>query len=134
MNMKIIKLIFILILLLLLKFLMNNFFIPESFYWNVFSYDWTEREYRLEQKDGCKILEIGKRGKYYYGKISSDGITIYRAGKNLHSLCKNEYFLINKDEGLTTNIYYKNKEDILNITKEYKVKKPYEFFIFSILR
>lgn len=33
MNMKIIKLIFILILLLLLKFLMNNFFIPESFYW-----------------------------------------------------------------------------------------------------
>ena len=37
-------------------------------------------------------------------------------------------------KGLYRNIYYKNKEDILNVIKGYKVKKPYDFFTFSIWR
>ena len=43
----------------------NNFFVLKSFYWDTFSYNWRERDYRLEGKEGCKILEIGKKGIYY---------------------------------------------------------------------
>lgn len=132
---KIMLIVLITIIVLSFKLLViNNFFVLKSFYWDTFSYNWRERDYRLEGKEGCKILEIGKKGIYYYGKVSSDGITIYREGYDLYSYCKNEYFLINKNEGLDRGIYYKNKKDILNITKEYKVKKPYNFFMFSILR
>ena len=77
-----------------------------------------------------------KKGKYYYGRVSSDsGATFYRPGNDDFTSCKkNEYFLIDKNEGLDIDMFHDKKEDILNVVHEYKVKKPYEFFIFSILR
>ena len=47
---------------------------------------------------------------------------------------KMNIFLIDKNEGLDIHMFHDKKEDILNVVHEYKVKKPYEFFIFSILR
>ena len=121
-------------------FVINNFFVPKIFYWDIFSNNWKNRDYRIEGETGCKIIEIGKKGKYYYGKVVSDGITLYRPGEYDYSKCEDEYFLIDSSKSLSLNlslnggIYYKKKEYVLNITKEYKVKEPYVFFIFSILR
>ena len=125
-----------LIILLPLKILVNNYFVPKEFYWDKFSCDWKNRDYRLESDYGCSILEIGEKGKYYYGRVSSDsGATFYRRGNDDFTSCKkNEYFLIDKNEGLDIDMFHDKKEDILNVVHEYKVKKPYEFFIFSILR
>ena len=133
---KIIKAILIILILLPLKILINNYFVPKEFYWDKFSRDWKNRDYRLEDYYGCPILEIGKKGKYYYGRVSSDsGTTFYRPGNDDFTSCKkNEYFLIDKNEGLDIDMFHDKKDDILNVVHEYKVKKPYEFFIFSILR
>lgn len=138
---KIMPIILIIIIVLSFKLLViNNFYVPKEFYWNSFDFNFKEREYFLEWEDGCKIIEIGKRGKYYYGRVISGGITLYKPGEYDYSKCEDEYFLIDSSKSLSLNlsldggIYYKKKEDVLNITKEYKVKKPYEFFIFSILR
>ena len=89
---------------------------------------------------GCEIIEIGKKGKYYYGGVVSGGIILYKPGESDYSNCEDEYFLISSSESLSSNlafnggVYYKKKEKILNVTKEYKVKKPYNFFMLSILR
>ena len=138
---KIMPIILIIIIVLSFKlFVINNFYVPKEFYWDSFDFNFKEREYFLEWEDGCKIIEIGKRGKYYYGRVISGGITLYKPGEYDYSKCEDEYFLIDSSKSLSLNlsldggIYYKKKEDVLNITKEYKVKKPYEFFIFSILR
>lgn len=138
---KIMPIILIIIIVLSFKLLViNNFYVPKEFYWNSFDFNFKEREYFLEWEDGCKIIEIGKKGKYYYGRVISGGITLYKPGEYDYSKCEDEYFLIDSSKSLSLNlsldggIYYKKKEDVLNITKEYKVKKPYEFFIFSILR
>ena len=138
---KIMPIILIIIIVLSFKLLViNNFYVPKEFYWDSFDFNFKEREYFLEWEDGCKIIEIGKRGKYYYGRVISGGITLYKPGEYDYSKCEDEYFLIDSSKSLSLNlsldggIYYKKKEDVLNITKEYKVKKPYEFFIFSILR
>ena len=138
---KIMPIILIIIIVLSFKLLViNNFYVPKEFYWDSFDFNFKEREYFLEWEDGCKIIEIGKRGKYYYGRVISGGITLYKPGEYDYSKCEDEYFLIDSSKSLSLNlsldggIYYKKKEDVLNITKGYKVKKPYEFFIFSILR
>lgn len=138
---KIMPIILIIIIVLSFKLLViNNFYVPKEFYWDSFDFNFKEREYFLEWEDGCKIIEIGKRGKYYYGRVISGGITLYKPGEYDYSKCEDEYFLIDSSKSLSLNlsldggIYYKKKEDVLNITKEYKVKKSYEFFIFSILR
>ena len=138
---KIMPIILIIIIVLSFKlFVINNFYVPKEFYWDRFDFNFKKREYFLEWEDGCKIIEIGKRGKYYYGRVISGGITLYKPGEYDYSKCEDEYFLIDSSKSLSLNlsldgcIYYKKKEDVLNITKEYKVKKPYEFFIFSILR
>ena len=138
---KIMPIILIIIIVLSFKLLViNNFYVPKEFYWDSFDFNFKEREYFLEWEDGCKIIEIGKKGKYYYGRVISGGITLYKPGEYDYSKCEDEYFLIDSSKSLSLNlsldggIYYKKKEDVLNITKEYKVKKPYEFFIFSILR
>ena len=138
---KIMPIILIIIIVLSFKlFVINNFYVPKEFYWNSFDFNFKEREYFLEWEDGCKIIEIGKKGKYYYGRVISGGITLYKPGEYDYSKCEDEYFLIDSSKSLLLNlpldggIYYKKKEDVLNITKEYEVKKPYEFFIFSILR
>ena len=138
---KIMPIILIIIIVLSFKlFVINNFYVPKEFYWDSFDFNFKEREYFLEWEDGCKIIEIGKRGKYYYGRVISGGITLYKPGEYDYSKCEDEYFLIDSSKSLSLNlsldggIYYKKKEDVLNITKEYKVKKSYEFFIFSILR
>ena len=138
---KIMPIILIIIIVLSFKLLViNNFYVPKEFYWDSFDFNFKEREYFLEWEDGCKIIEIGKRGKHYYGRVISGGITLYKPGEYDYSKCEDEYFLIDSSKSLSLNlsldggIYYKKKEDVLNITKEYKVKKPYEFFIFSILR
>ena len=138
---KIMPIILIIIIVLSFKLLViNNFYVPKEFYWNSFDFNFKEREDFLEWEDGCKIIEIGKKGKYYYGRVISGGITLYKPGEYDYSKCEDEYFLIDSSKSLSLNlsldggIYYKKKEDVLNITKEYKVKKPYEFFIFSILR
>ena len=65
---KIIKIFF---LLVILKLLINNFYVPKEFYWDRFDFDFKKREYFLEWEDGCKIIEIGKKGKYYYGRVIS---------------------------------------------------------------
>ena len=62
-----------------------------------------------------KIIEIGKRDKYYYGRVISGGITLYKPGEYDYSKCEDEYFLIDDSNGLDRNIYYKNKEDILKV-------------------
>ena len=138
---KIMPIILIIIIVLSFKLLViNNFYVPKEFYWDSFDFNFKEREYFLEWEDGCKIIEIGKRDKYYYGRVISGGITLYKPGEYDYSKCEDEYFLIDSSKSLSLNlsldggIYYKKKEDVLNITKEYKVKKSYEFFIFSILR
>ena len=138
---KIMPIILIIIIVLSFKlFVINNFYVPKEFYWDRFYFNFKIREYFLEWEDGCKIIEIGKKGKYYYGRVISGGITLYKPGEYDYSKCEDEYFLIDSSKSLSLNlsldggIYYKKKEDVLNITKEYKVKKPYEFFIFSILR
>ena len=138
---KIMPIILIIIIVLSFKLLViNNFYVPKEFYWDRFDFNFKKREYFLEWEDGCKIIEIGKKGKYYYGRVISGGITLYKPGEYDYSKCEDEYFLIDSSKSLSLNlsldggIYYKKKEDVLNITKEYKVKKPYEFFIFSILR
>ncbi len=137
---KIVKLSLIIVFLMILKLLVNNFFVPEIFYWDIFSNNWKNRDYRIEGETGCKIIEIGQKGKYYYGKVVSDGITLYRPGEYDYSKCEDEYFLIDSSKSLSLNlslnggIYYKKKEYVLNITKEYKVKEPYDFFMFSIWR
>ena len=138
---KIMPIILIIIIVLSFKlFVINNFYVPKEFYWDRFDFNFKKREYFLEWEDGCKIIEIGKRGKYYYGRVISGGITLYKPGEYDYSKCEDEYFLIDSSKSLSLNlsldggIYYKKKEDVLNITKEYKVKKSYEFFIFSILR
>ena len=128
---KIMKIFF---LLVILKLLINNFYVPKEFYWDRFDFDFKKREYFLEWEDGCKIIEIGKRGKHYYGRVISGGITLYKPGEYDYSKCEDEYFLIDDSNGLDINIYYKNKEDILKIIKKYKPKEPYKFFMFSILR
>lgn len=128
---KIIKIFF---LLVILKLLINNFYVPKEFYWDRFDFKLKKREYFLEWEDGCKIIEIGKRGKYYYGRVISGGITLYKPGEYDYSKCEDEYFLIDDSNGLDRNIYYKNKEDILKVIKKYKPKEPYKFFMFSILR
>ena len=120
-------------LLVILKLLINNFYVPEEFFWNRFDFNFKEREYFLEWEDGCKIIEIGKRDKYYYGRVISGGITLYKPGEYDYSKCEDEYFLIDDSNGLDRNIYYKNKEDILKVIKKYKTKEPYKFFMFSIL-
>ena len=132
---KIMSIILIIIIVLSFKLLViNNFYVPKEFYWNSFDFNFKEREYFLEWEDGCKIIEIGKRGKYYYGRVISGGITLYKPGEYDYSKCEDEYFLIDDSNGLDINIYYKNKEDILKIIKKYKPKEPYKFFMFSILR
>ena len=121
-------------------FVINNFFVPKTFYWDIFSNNWKNRDYRIEGEIGCKIIEIGKKGKYYYGRVVSDGITLYKPGEYDYSKCEDEYFLIDSSKSMSLNtsldggIYYKKKENVLNITKEYKVKEQYIFFIFSVLR
>mgnify|MGYP000923504990 CR=1 FL=1 len=132
---KIMPIILIIIIVLSFKlFVINNFYVPKEFYWNSFDFNFKEREYFLEWEDGCKIIEIGKRGKYYYGRVISGGITLYKPGEYDYSKCEDEYFLIDDSNGLDINIYYKNKEDILKVIKKYKPKEPYKFFMFSILR
>ena len=132
---KIMPIILIIIIVLSFKLLViNNFYVPKEFYWNSFDFNFKEREYFLEWEDGCKIIEIGKRGKYYYGRVISGGITLYKPGEYDYSKCEDEYFLIDDSNGLDINIYYKNKEDILKVIKKYKPKEPYKFFMFSILR
>jgi len=79
-------------LLVILKLLINNFYVPEEFFWNRFDFNFKEREYFLEWEDGCKIIEIGKRGKYYYGRVISGGITLYKPGEYDYSKCEDEYF------------------------------------------
>ena len=131
---KIISIILIIIIVLSFKLLViNNFYVPKEFYWDIFDFDFKEREYFLEWEDGCKIVEIGKRGKYYYGRVIPGGITLYKPGEYDYSKCEDEYFLIDDSNGLDINIYYKNKEDILKVIKKYKPKEPYKFFMFSIL-
>ncbi|ERK53476.1 hypothetical protein [Leptotrichia wadei] len=132
---KIMSIILIIIIVLSFKLLViNNFYVPKEFCWNSFDFNFKEREYFLEWEDGCKIIEIGKRGKYYYGRVISGGITLYKPGEYDYSKCEDEYFLIDDSNGLDINIYYKNKEDILKVIKKYKPKEPYKFFMFSILR
>ena len=132
---KIMPIILIIIIVLSFKlFVINNFYVPKEFYWDRFDFNFKEREYFLEWEDGCKIIEIGKRGKHYYGRVISGGITLYKPGEYDYSKCEDEYFLIDDSNGLDINIYYKNKEDILKIIKKYKPKEPYKFFMFSILR
>ena len=132
---KIMSIILIIIIVLSFKLLViNNFYVPKEFYWDRFDFNFKEREYFLEWKDGCKIIEIGKKGKYYYGRVISGGITLYKPGEYDYSKCEDEYFLIDDSNGLDINIYYKNKEDILKVIKKYKPKEPYKFFMFSILR
>ena len=132
---KIMSIILIIIIVLSFKLLViNNFYVPKEFYWNSFDFNFKEREYFLEWEDGCKIIEIGKRGKYYYGRVISGGITLSKPGEYDYSKCEDEYFLIDDSNGLDINIYYKNKEDILKVIKKYKPKEPYKFFMFSILR
>lgn len=132
---KIMSIILIIIIVLSFKLLViNNFYVPKEFYWDSFDFNFKEREYFLEWEDGCKIIEIGKRGKYYYGRVISGGITLYKPGEYDYSKCEDEYFLIDDSNGLDINIYYKNKEDILKVIKKYKPKEPYKFFMFSILR
>ena len=132
---KIMPIILIIIIVLSFKlFVINNFYVPKEFYWDIFDFDFKEREYFLEWEDGCKIVEIGKRGKYYYGRVIPGGITLYKPGEYDYSKCEDEYFLIDDSNGLDINIYYKNKEDILKVIKKYKPKEPYKFFMFSILR
>ena len=132
---KIMPIILIIIIVLSFKlFVINNFYVPKEFYWDRFDFNFKEREYFLEWEDGCKIIEIGKRGKYYYGRVISGGITLYKPGEYDYSKCEDEYFLIDDSNGLDRNIYYKNKEDILKVIKKYKPKEPYKFFMFSILR
>ena len=132
---KIMPIILIIIIVLSFKlFVINNFYVPKEFYWDRFDFNFKKREYFLEWEDGCKIIEIGKRGKYYYGRVISGGITLYKPGEYDYSKCEDEYFLIDDSNGLDINIYYKNKEDILKIIKKYKPKEPYKFFMFSILR
>ena len=65
---KIMKIFF---LLVILKLIINNFYVPKEFYWDRFDFDFKKREYFLEWEDGCKIIEIGKKGKYYYGRVIS---------------------------------------------------------------
>ena len=128
---KIMSIILIIIIVLSFKLLViNNFYVPKEFYWNSFDFNFKEREYFLEWEDGCKIIEIGKRGKYYYGRVISGGITLYKPGEYDYSKCEDEYFLIDDSNGLDINIYYKNKEDILKVIKKYKPKEPYKFFMF----
>ena len=132
---KIMSIILIIIIVLSFKLLViNNFYVPKEFYWDRFDFDFKKREYFLEWEDGCKIIEIGKRGKYYYGRVISGGITLYKPGEYDYSKCEDEYFLIDDSNGLDINIYYKNREDILKVIKKYKPKEPYKFFMFSILR
>lgn len=132
---KIMSIILIIIIVLSFKLLViNNFYVPKEFYWDRFDFNFKKREYFLEWKDGCKIIEIGKRGKYYYGRVISGGITLYKPGEYDYSKCEDEYFLIDDSNGLDINIYYKNKEDILKVIKKYKPKESYKFFMFSILR
>ncbi|BBM37918.1 hypothetical protein JCM16775_0620 [Leptotrichia hofstadii] len=132
---KIMPIILIIIIVLSFKlFVINNFYVPKEFYWDRFDFNFKKREYFLEWEDGCKIIEIGKRGKYYYGRVISGGITLYKPGEYDYSKCEDEYFLIDDSNGLDINIYYKNKEDILKVIKKYKPKEPYKFFMFSILR
>ena len=132
---KIMPIILIIIIVLSFKlFVINNFYVPKEFYWDRFDFNFKKREYFLEWKDGCKIIEIGKKGKYYYGRVISGGITLYKPGEYDYSKCEDEYFLIDDSNGLDINIYYKNKEDILKVIKKYKPKEPYKFFMFSILR
>ena len=132
---KIMPIILIIIIVLSFKlFVINNFYVPKEFYWDRFDFNFKKREYFLEWEDGCKIIEIGKRGKYYYGRVISGGITLYKPGEYDYSKCEDEYFLIDDSNGLDRNIYYKNKEDILKVIKKYKPKEPYKFFMFSILR
>ena len=132
---KIMPIILIIIIVLSFKLLViNNFYVPKEFYWDRFDFNFKKREYFLEWEDGCKIIEIGKKGKYYYGRVISGGITLYKPGEYDYSKCEDEYFLIDDSNGLDINIYYKNKEDILKVIKKYKPKEPYKFFMFSILR
>ena len=132
---KIMSIILIIIIVLSFKLLViNNFYVPKEFYWDRFDFNFKKREYFLEWEDGCKIIEIGKKGKYYYGRVISGGITLYKPGEYDYSKCEDEYFLIDDSNGLDINIYYKNKEDILKVIKKYKPKEPYKFFMFSILR
>jgi len=132
---KIMPIILIIIIVLSFKLLViNNFYVPKEFYWDSFDFNFKEREYFLEWEDGCKIIEIGKKGKYYYGRVISGGITLYKPGEYDYSKCEDEYFLIDDSNGLDINIYYKNREDILKVIKKYKPKEPYKFFMFSILR
>ena len=132
---KIMPIILIIIIVLSFKLLViNNFYVPKEFYWDSFDFNFKEREYFLEWEDGCKIIEIGKRGKYYYGRVISGGITLYKPGEYDYSKCEDEYFLIDDSNGLDRNIYYKSKEDILKVIKKYKPKEPYKFFMFSTLR
>ena len=128
-----IKIMKIFFLLVILKLIINNFYVPKEFYWDRFDFNFKKREYFLEWEDGCKIIEIGKRDKYYYGRVISGGITLYKPGEYDYSKCEDEYFLIDDSNGLDRNIYYKNKEDILKVIKKYKTKEPYKFFMFSIL-
>ena len=131
---KIMPIILIIIIVLSFKlFVINNFYVPKEFYWDRFDFNFKKREYFLEWEDGCKIIEIGKRDKYYYGRVISGGITLYKPGEYDYSKCEDEYFLIDDSNGLDRNIYYKNKEDILKVIKKYKPKEPYKFFMFSIL-
>ena len=132
---KIMPIVLIIIIVLSFKLLViNNFYVPKEFYWDRFDFNFKKREYFLEWEDGCKIIEIGKKGKYYYGRVISGGITLYKPGEYDYSKCEDEYFLIDDSNGLDINIYYKNKEDILKVIKKYKPKEPYKFFMFSILR
>ena len=66
-----IKIMKIFFLLVILKLIINNFYVPKEFYWDRFDFNFKKREYFLEWEDGCKIIEIGKKGKYYYGRVIS---------------------------------------------------------------
>ena len=102
---KIMPIILIIIIVLSFKlFVINNFYVPKEFYWDRFDFNFKKREYFLEWEDGCKIIEIGKRGKYYYGRVISGGITLYKPGEYDYSKCEDEYFLIDSSKSLSLNL------------------------------
>jgi len=55
---KIIKVILIILILLPLKILINNYFVPKEFYWDKFSRDWKNRDYNLVNKILSIVMPI----------------------------------------------------------------------------
>ena len=131
MKKKIIK---IIVILIFFKLLITNFWKPAEIYWNSFDFDLKNREYLIEDEDGCEILEIGKSkdldgDKVYYGKVASGGIALAPRGESDFFRCEEKYFV----KGVFSLDFYDNKEELLkNIkSKEYRVIKPQIFFLVS---